>query len=743
MLRMDKIMKKIFYILSAAAVLATACTRESVPEQQSVLTTTVAPEEGDLMLVTFTLSVPETVFYATQTRSLNFEEQSAEQNNIEADEVYVAIFGAGESEGIGGNLQNFVRAKIVYDDVTYLRPPIVHNWDGTFGSTPTGQGDFKFKYEVLLPLSNDPLVLDFLVGACNSEGVPYTLDNPLPVGYEKEVMPQVYTMNGNCGYWQRVKINGVFPKKKANGEYIMTSYVGEDNQVLPLQDQDYVADDIPELEEVILVRNFAKVTFMPAANCPFDIKGFYLVDTPKTGAIAPYSSAQGYNTAYTNPITSTAAAIMGAYSGYELSHELNSGIEGKNWVNKYTVPQPGQTEQQNCYAYMYERSIPTNSDPAFAETGAILSVTWSGDPNKYGPDAQSFLENVVWKEPNRFYKVSLVDENGYVPILRNFRYIFEISNITADSHPLTAEEAYRGAFLGDVSASVSTSMLDDISNNKSRIVVAGEGGNNMSHTAIGNSKSFDVDFYFYPVAGNSEVVVTNGKASTAANGARVTITKNIETYGNYPQAIADVSDVVVTHNSNGTDNHGTITVTLNDSQPGVVQKGKLKILGQVAGGRALYREVEFTVMEKQQFAAGETQASVSPLASDGMNQTTTVNIVLPDGLPRDIFPLQVKIEAQNNGLTSIPDNTVTPAISALPVKYGPSAFNPSKNSYYFVKTITFDDYATLSGTSYVYTNEFPCKFKTRLSSGNATTIKVNDINGEFFIEKTLTLSVAE
>ena len=263
----------------------------------------------------------------------------------------------------------------------------------------------------------------------------------------------------------------------------------------------------------------------------------------------------------------------------------------------------------------------------------------------------------------------------------------------------------------------------------------------MSHTAIGNGKSFDVDFYFYPVAGNSEVVVTDGKNSTAANGAKVTITKNIETYGNYPQAIAGVSDVVVTHNSNGTDNHGTITVRLNDSQPGVVQKGKLKILGQVAGGRALYREVEFTVMEKQQFAAGETQASATPLASDAMNQETTVTLVLPDGLPRDIFPLQIKIEAQNNGLTSIPDNMVTPAISALPVKYGPSAFNSAKNSYYFVKTITFDDYATLNGTSYEYTNEFPCKFKTRFGNGNATAIKINDIKGEYFEEKTITLSV--
>jgi hypothetical protein len=713
---MDKIMKKIFYILSAAVVMATACVRESIPEQESVLTTTVAPAEGDMMRVTFSLSVPETVLYATQTRSQNFSD-TPEMPNVGADEVYVAVFGAGSSDGLGGNLQNFVKAKILHDDQTHLEPPISHNYTGVYGSTPTGQGNFLYKYEVLLPMSNDPLVLDFLVGACDSEGTPFTLDNPLPIAYEKDVLNQLYTMNGECGFWQRVRIDGVFPKKKSNGEYELTTYKGSNGRILPAQDQDYVAENIPELEEVILVRDFAKVSFRAAEGTNFMIQHFYLVDTPKTGALVPYSEADGYNTAYTTPKTTNASMIMGSYSGYELSHDLDEGIEGKQWVTKYA------DYQNNCYAYMYERTIPTNSDPAFAETGAILEVTWY---NQLG---------------TRYYKVSLMDEHGYVPILRNFKYVFDVAEINADYHPRTPEEAYRGAFLGDVSASVSTSMLDDLSNTKSRIVVGGRtDGNNMSYTSIGTGKSFDIDFYFYPVANNSEVVVTNGKRSTAAR-ARVNIGKNIETVGSYPQAIASVSDVVVTHNSNGTDNKGTITVTLQDSEPGVVKKGKLKILGQVEGARALYREIEFTVMEKQVFATETKQTTVTPLTSDAMNKETTVNLVLPDGLPRDIFPLQVKIEAQNNGLTSIPDNTVSPAISALPVKYGPSAFNPSKNSYYFVKTITYDDYATLNGTTYEYTNEFPCKFKTRLGNGqNATTIKINDLKGEFFDEKTLSLT---
>ena len=359
MFRMEKIMKKLFYILSAAV----------EQEQEPILTTTVAPQEGDMMLVTFALSMPEAELVATQTRSQTFD-NTPEQPNVEANEVYVAVFGGGSSDGRGGNLQNFVKAEIVYDPQTYLNPPIAHNLDGVFGSTPTGQGNFLYLYNVLLPLSSEPLVLDFMVGACDANGTPYTLDHPLPVGYEEEVMEQVYSMDRVCGFWQRKRISGVFPKM-VNGQYLMTTYKGSNGRTLPAQNQDYIADDIPELEEVILVRNFAKISFWSKEECPFMIQGFYLVDTPKTGSIAPYSEAQGYNTAYVDPKRSTAASILGSYSGHELSYELTSGIAGKNWVTKWD---PGQNM---CYDYMYERTIPTNSEPAFAETGAILSVTWT------------------------------------------------------------------------------------------------------------------------------------------------------------------------------------------------------------------------------------------------------------------------------------------------------------------------------------------------------------------------------
>ena len=207
-------MKKIFYILSAAVVMATACTREANPVQQSVLTTTVAPGEDDMLLVTFKVTVPETSLYATETRAAMGEEPT-----IANGDLYVAVFGAGSSDGIGGNLQNFLKAT--------LKNTISKNYEN---------GTNTYEYEVLMPLSNDPLVLDFMAGASDSNGNLYTLDNPIPVKYEAEVMPLLFSVNGEAAYWQRVRIDGVFPKPLADGSgYEMTQYLDEDGEVISVR----------------------------------------------------------------------------------------------------------------------------------------------------------------------------------------------------------------------------------------------------------------------------------------------------------------------------------------------------------------------------------------------------------------------------------------------------------------------------------------------------------------------------
>ena len=739
-------MKKIFYILSAAAVLImAACTRELVSDQ-SVQNTDFP--EGAMALVTFSISAPEATLSAIPTRG-----PMDDQPNIGKDDIFVAVFGEGTNatDGKGGHLQHFLKARLKNKDA------IEHNvgQDGT-----TDPAYYKYEYELLLPLSNDPLILDFLVGACDSEGNRYDLDNPLPASvggkdmYEDDDLKLLFCGGGNAAYSQRIRIGGVFPKY-VDGEPVMTEYSsGVDDEgnpiMLPDEDQDYVADEIEELKNVQLIRNFAKITYTASESAPFELKGFFLVDTPVQGTVVPFSGTTGYTTPYMTA-TSPDEILNSNYRGYVREEDKQLTSFTQEEIEAKVFNEPGED-----YEFIYERGIPSRSTPVYAESGAIIKVTW--DPDKV---TDSDLKTAFTANPVRYYKVSFVDSKSYIPILRNIVYNFRIQDISADVHPTTAWEAYQGEFLGDVSASISTSMLDEITNHKSRIWVRP-----MSFTSIGAGKTATVDFRFYPVDGRSEVVVTDGKTSTEA-GAPVRITTEILDESGYAQAISGISDVTVTPKSGSSseDDYGTISVTLADSEDGIVKKGVVRILGEVEGMRPMYRDVVFTVMSKQDFAYDVTStdasgdpvttkvwSSVSALSVDNMGQEVAVTIRLPEALPRDIFPLQVAIEAQNNCLTSISKGNV----SALPVQPGKSAFpnedeSTNKNTYFFVKTITFDDYATLRGMTYVYTKEFQCYFKTRLGEGeNATTIAIRNIetndsgNLEYntiFNKKTLELGI--
>ncbi len=701
-------MKKIIYIFSAALLCLVSCTREMNPVQP-VLTTMRAPQDGDMARVTFYVTVPETPLYSTETRALH--PIGEQPNAIENGDLFVAVFGAGEN-GHGGQLQHFVQATLMKDPTTDasqkigIDPPITHDLtDETDSSKPL----YKYAYQVLLPVSEDPLVLDFFAGATDSEGNLYNLDNPLPVKYEKEVMPLLLSVNGNAAYWQRVEIPAVRPKViivDGKEQYAMAQVLDEEGNVLPTEQEEYEAEDIAQMKNINLIRNFAKVTFKAAEGAEFTLNGFYLVDTPLSGTVAPYSGTSGYATAYSSA-TPDAAMIMNSYKGYILSTELSQGISGKSFKN------PG------VFEYMYERTIPDLNKP-YAESGAILDVTWNANASI----ASSLNGNL-----HRYYKVAFVTDDGAVPILRNIEYIFQVKAITTDVHPTSAADAYKGAFLGDISANIATAMLDEITNNKSLIKVS-----EMSKTSIGAANEFDINFWFYPDVENhpNDVRVNNG----TYQGQTVTIQYAIEEVAGHDAAIYEVTNLTPT----GTPEMGTLHVKVNASTVGAVKKSKLKILGQWGSQRALYREVEFTVMEKQNFAQGSTVCTVSQLAADAVDQDVTITVALPDELPRDIFPLQIKIEPENNGLRAVPHGTGADAVSALPVKHGKSAFDANKNNYYYVLTITYDEYATLNGATYEYKNEFPCYFKTRLTGGNETAIKINDLNEEYFIEADVNLS---
>ncbi len=694
-------MKKIFYILIAFAALSllASCQREIVqPDASSTKVILKDPVPGDMAEVTFTVYVPDASKVSTKALT--------DQPNIASGDIYLALFGLGENAttGRGGNLQHFLKAKLISKTGTDA-PPITHDLTETVGEESTLH---KYAYSVLLPISDEPFVIDFMVGASDPDGNLYTLDNPPAVKYEKDFMPNMLSRDGVPGYWQRVVIPKVEPQPAASGTGYESSSDGND----------YMAKPIDEMKDIQLVRNFAKVTFSAPSTAKFTINKFVLVDYPKNGDIAPFDAAAsvGYKTPYMGHNTNYAGIINDDYKylGYSTLKTLETGI-----ADSPTFTYSG------AYSFLYERPAPSDDMP---ESGAIIEVTWK--------DADGVDANL--KGQTRYYKVAFTGESGYLPILRNIAYDFQISDFKTPTHPETAAAAYSGSWLGDISANVATANLDDIANSTSRIIVS-----EMSKTHIGDETTtpYSIYFQYYPNTTDysSEVAVVNG---TSFHGKNVKVTASIEPVSGYDAAIKSITQPVSDGTYQSGSTWGRVDVQTYGSGADVL-RSKLKILCQLEGQTALYREVIFTVMQKQRFNNG-IDASIDAV-EDAINKETILHLRIPADLPKDIFPLQVRIEAQANNLTSIAKGSV----EALPVKYGLSAFGDhTKNSYYFVKTINWNEYAHLTGETYSYTTEFPCYFKTTLESGNDTFISLQDLTatkatqvneGKYFYEMILSL----
>ncbi len=688
-------MKKIFNILIPFAALSLLASCQLEPLQPDATTAKVIlkePAPGDMAEVTFTVSIPDAGVSTLTTRALS------EQPNIASGDIYLALFGLGNNEttGRGGNLQHFLKASL-------KNGPISHDLTD---EPSEGTSTHKYEYSVLLPISDEPYVIDFIVGASDESENLYTLDNPPAVEYENDFMSNMISRNGVPGYWQRVVIPKVEPKPKAGGGYETT-----------VDGSAYIAMDIDEMANIQLVRNFAMVSFSAPESAKFTINKFVLVDYPKYGDIAPFDAAEtvGYKTPYMGHNTNYAGIVDKKYVGYSTYKALKTGI-----AEEPTFTDAGE------YSFLYERPAPSSEMP---ESGAVIEVTWKDED---GVDA-------ALKGQTRYYKVAFTGESGYVPILRNIAYNFIISDFKTPTHPISPADAYNGSWLGDISANVATANLDEIENSASRIVVS-----EMSKTHIGAATTtpYSIYFQFYPdIATNQyadEVAVENG---TDFHGKNVKVVASIEQVSGYDAAISSITQPVSDGSYASGATWGRVDVQTYGSGD-AVRRSKLKILCQVDGQQALYREVIFTVMEKQYFNNGTDDSSIGAI-EDAINQQTALHLRIPADLPKDIFPLQVRIEAQANNLTSIPVGNV----EALPVKYGLSAFDNNKNSFYFIKTINWDDYAHLKGERYTYTTDFPCYFKTTLPSGNETAISLQDLNitsqgineGKYFHEMLLSL----
>lgn len=675
-------MKRTAYILVIALLCAVACQKEiNVDTMTGVSTTSVAPPPGTMVKVDFTVSFPD---LPATTRST----EMADEPNIET--MYLAVLGDGLF------IQNWIPATLV-ETVTL---------DGSAN---------KKKYSAYLPVVDEERTIHFIVNPpTDNDGKVITPQ----FDYEWNVFPSMVTTGNHGAYWQRIFLeDGILAKKNASGDYELDS------------DGNYIVDEdsVKDLQLVYLVRNFAKIVVKSGSKM-FDVGDWTLINYPDRGSIAPYDQSLGqhvFSQAYmniknydsSNPDTPEENLAPGAF--YDALTATYIGYSPEGTEINHTWPSSPTFVGSGEAMYMYERPVPEEY-----QTSVVVEINWKTQAEYVAavgeteaaanPIPAGLAGKTYW------YKIEILNKDGeYMPLLRNIQYTMSIDGLNEAGYE-TAQAAFNGNYFGNISSSLETASLNEVSNGLSRIYV-----DYMDQTFVQPASAnnlYTLNYWFDP--NDADNTAQHLTKSGTYNGTTVTIgvtTKNVSGYVN------PIKDLDVDYDT------GVISFNVKERTT-TLQKGIIRVQGQAGTNRALFREVTINVIGDLVFTS-ETKITTTP-TTDATDQEVEIQIGLGDDIPASIFPIQVRIEAEQNSLSS--------TSPTLPVANGPSQFSSKagQNSFYYIYTINFTDYQKVNQTTHEisYVKEFKVKLYTTKSSGNSTSILISDMN-DYFTPKPLTLTI--
>ena len=469
----------------------------------------------------------------------------------------------------------------------------------------------SYKYSVSLTLSDTKRIIHFLANA------PTTLR----YGTEEEVITALYTEGTNDAYWYRKEVNG-----------IKATLV---NKVLvPTDDTKAALTNIP------LVRNFAKIEVATKQGCAFTLQSYAVINAPNKGSVAAYSRTTGRFVDYLNKTTEDLRDDDKYDAFVPGDATLNSDITNLK-LNEITSPSP---------SYIYERETPI-ANPVY-----ILVYGQFGGKNVY-------------------YRVDLRDDDGnYFPLLRNFKYKVTINEVTHTGYS-NPQDAANSVGSGDISSSIETEHLTNISDGEIRLTVG------YTSKVLVTDNNVDLKYKLEKMEDatlNSVKITCEGEAlrGIVVNGQTVK-----EQTVNNPQLNA------------------WITLDVDPAQIAAEQKkGTITIVATYDGDRTIQRKVTYTLRRPYEMEI----KCVPEEIPYGINEKVKVNITIPDDLGSSMFPLDFNIEAQNLSIT--PDNDNLPVASGLS-----SIPGVKKSAFWFVKSLSKEEYDALQLVDGKRT--FQCHFK--------------------------------
>ena len=476
----------------------------------------------------------------------------------------------------------------------------------------------------------------------------------LPFKYEDEVMSLLMTEGNQDAYWQRIELpNGITAQKDEDGAYIK----GADNKYIVTNESKAYFQNIP------LIRNFAKiqVTADDPSTSNFALESYALVNVPNSGSVAAYNRTT--SSFIMDYHTKTFAQIKAQYPG---------NLPATATINK-TIPAASAFSANPVY--MYERPIPT-SDATFL----LVYGTYTPTNKKC------------------YYRIELQDADGYYAIYRNFLYTVNIKGILREGAD-NPTDAANSSGSGDISTDQKAENLTDVSDGIARIFVQ-----YTDTTVVGNAVTVTLKYMFLPDA--TKTTTANGAVS---GGVGVDIAKH------EVGSTGAVIDGEITRGSSDEDGWRTLSFTTTNAGE-VTKTESIKITGHYMNGSVaskLFRIVNFHLMSLQPL---DVICNPHDLLK-GKGEKVDVLIKIPKDLPRSLFPLQLKIESDENSIT--PDNDNLPVTPGKSIKDGTTA------SYQFIKTVEYDDYLALQEASSDEWVTITTHFKTTKESSDCNVYVAN------------------
>ena len=422
-----------------------------------------------------------------------------------------------------------------------------------------------------------------------------------------------------------------------------------------------------------LVRNFAQVNITTSTKLTdFVLEGFAVCHAPSSGTLAPYNSSTGEFVDYLPSANSDTSKVY--------SQLLSGGYHGitptdVEYQNIPTGDGDGGLTFDTNPKYLYE--IPNSQGTSKGLTYVIVKGKYNGGNSTY-------------------YKVDLVKRGTtgmeYYDVLRNILYKGEIQSVTADGYS-SAYQASQAAASNNISASTTTSGVSNISDGKQRIFVSN------TFIVITKNEPVTMKYKYIPNIANGETR-DNGIVSYNAN-------KKL--------SFADL-DNGTTDDSDG---WRTLTITPNKTVPtgGSIEEDIIHFYVNTGSDddEILTRDVQ--VIYREPYTLGVT-CPAEVVKTSGTAVTVTLQI--SKDFNEKMFPLTFKVEPSPK--TLYPDASQ----NSLPVQLGKSLKDGTTNSFWYEKTITWEDYQTLNAPDGKNYKELPCYFLTNCAESAATIYAYNE-----------------